>query len=371
MGSIVLAYPAIAQLKIMYPNAKLYFLTFKQIEDGIKIFDIIPKENIFTIDSNSTLSLIKDTITFIKMSRKKQIDTAISFEMFARYSIILSYLSGAKRRVGFFKYYQEGLYIGDLLSHKVSYNPHIHTAYSFIALVLSLQFSKEVTPLTKFKIDKELIKIPKIYSKEADIQHIWNKLKSINGEVNSSKKLIIVNPNASKLISIRRWPLDNYISLVRKLIDNEDIYIPIIGLMSEREDAQYICDHIKNARVLDLTGKTSLNELIHLFNIGNILITNDSGPAHFASLTDIHTAVFFGPETPSLYGPLSANHTIFYSHYACSPCVSAYNQRLSPCKDNVCLKVINPDHVYHVICDILLKKNSKVPVHSLSSLRQS
>jgi hypothetical protein len=64
-------------------------------------------------------------------------------------------------------------------------------------------------------------------------------------------------------------------------------------------------------------------------------------------------------------------HTIFYSHYACSPCVSAFNQRLSPCNDNVCLKVIDPDYVYHVIINILFKGNAKVPVHRLFSPPQS
>lgn len=369
MGSIVLAYPAIQQLKRMYPKANIYFLAFKQIEDGIKILDVIPKENIFTIDNRSILSLARDTYAFIKISRQKQIDTAISLEMFARFSMLLSCLSGAKRRVGFFKYHQEGLYIGNLLSHKVSYNPHIHTAHSFISLALSLQSPEESIPLTKYKVDEKSLKIPKIHSKNEEKELIWNKLKSINIEVSLSNKLIIVNPNASKLISIRKWPLDYYVDLIKKLIDDENIYVVIIGTAPEKEDAQYICNRIKSKRVLDLTGKTSLNELIHLFNIGDMLITNDSGPAHFASLTNIHIAVFFGPETPSLYGPLSANHTIFYSHYACSPCVSAYNQRLSPCNDNACLKVIDPDHAYHVISDILIHGDPKAAVHGLSRPR--
>jgi len=41
------------------------------------------------------------------------------------------------------------------------------------------------------------------------------------------------------------------------------------------------------------------------------MLTNDSGPAHFASITNMHTFVIFGPETPALYGSLGASTPIF------------------------------------------------------------
>jgi len=64
-----------------------------------------------------------------------------------------------------------------------------------------------------------------------------------------------------------------------------------------------------------------------------------------ASLTAMPTFVLFGPETPALYVPLG-QATPLYAGLACSPCVSAYNQRQTPCTDNICLKVIAPERVY-------------------------
>src|SRR5262249_43816885 len=56
------------------------------------------------------------------------------------------------------------------------------------------------------------------------------------------------------------------------------------------------------------------------------MITNDSGPAHFASITEMPTFVLFGPETPQFYGPLGQT-TPIYAGLACSPCVAATNHR--------------------------------------------
>ncbi|MGI9135059.1 MAG: glycosyltransferase family 9 protein, partial [Rhodoferax sp.] len=89
-----------------------------------------------------------------------------------------------------------------------------------------------------------------------------------------------------------------------------------------------------------------IRELLMLFHAAALLITNDGGPGHFATLTPIQTMVFFGPETGKLYGPLGTRNQVLESGIACSPCLSAYNHRLTFCDgDNQCLKRIAPDPV--------------------------
>jgi ADP-heptose:LPS heptosyltransferase len=98
--------------------------------------------------------------------------------------------------------------------------------------------------------------------------------------------------------------------------------------------------------VINLAGKTTLRELLILYTLADVLVTNDSGPAHFASLTDIHSIVLYGPETPKLFGALGRNSHALYAKLACSPCVNAFNHRFSPCTNNLCLQSISPDEVY-------------------------
>ena len=78
----------------------------------------------------------------------------------------------------------------------------------------------------------------------------------------------------------------------------------------------------------------------------SLLVTNDGGPAQFAGLTPLPSLVLFGPETPLLYESLADNTTAFYRGLPCSPCLTAYNHRRSPCDgDNQCLKQIGPAEV--------------------------
>ena len=42
------------------------------------------------------------------------------------------FLSGAKRTVGFYRFHGEGLYRGEMLTHRVNYNGHIHIAKDFV-----------------------------------------------------------------------------------------------------------------------------------------------------------------------------------------------------------------------------------------------
>ena len=100
--------------------------------------------------------------------------------MFSRYGTLLSYVSGAKKRVGFYRYYQEGLYTGDFLSHKVYYNLHIHTAQAFLSLAHALEAPHGQMPLTKMSVDsldEHALDLPVFRSSAADRAQIRQDMK--------------------------------------------------------------------------------------------------------------------------------------------------------------------------------------------------
>jgi ADP-heptose:LPS heptosyltransferase len=105
---------------------------------------------------------------------------------------------------------------------------------------------------------------------------------------------------------------------------------------------------VDNPRCFNTAGLFSLEELPLLYSISHLMVTNDSGPAHFSAVTDLKVFVLFGPETPDLYGSLG-NAVAIYKRLACSPCVNAANHRKTSCRDNVCLQRITPDEVYDTI----------------------
>jgi len=349
MGTMVVAYPALRKARELFPDATFHFLCFNEIRSSVEMLDVVPSENILAIDSRSLLSLVRDSILFPWRARRRQIDTVINTEAFVRYSSVLSYLSGARRRVGFHRFNQEGMYTGDLLTHKVLYNGQIHAAYTFLDLVHALVAPADQVPRVKRPKAMDRLDVPKVVTDPGSADAIWRKLRAISPDVGPDKKLVVVNPNASAKFPMRRMPIESFTELVRQLLEDPDVFVLIPGVASEKPDAEYICSRVASARALDLTGQTTLIELLHLFDLAHVLVTNDSGPAHFAALTRIHVVVFFGPEIPERYRPLTTSADVVHTGYSCSPCIGPFNQRLSPCNDNLCLKSINVREVVALV----------------------
>ena len=120
---------------------------------------------------------------------------------------------------------------------------------------------------------------------------------------------------------------------------------------------------------ISLPAQTTLRELIVLYAMADVLVTNDSGPGHFSSLTDITSVVLFGPETPAVFGPLAPNAHVLRADIACSPCVNPFNHRFSPCNDHVCMRMITVDMVYERVHQRLLDRQHRrmpLPVRAVA-----
>ncbi|HJZ12092.1 MAG TPA: hypothetical protein VJ521_08075, partial [Acidobacteriota bacterium] len=84
--------------------------------------------------------------------------------------------------------------------------------------------------------------------------------------------------------------------------------------------------------------------------------------------TKIPILIFFGPETPSLFAPLSPHAKILSEDYACSPCVSVYNHRFSACTNNLCLQSITPDTVFAAAKEMLEQDTAQSSQRIFNSL---
>jgi ADP-heptose:LPS heptosyltransferase len=346
MGSAILAYSAIEEVKKSYPGAKLYFWIFKKNQDSVRMLNIMPKENIIIMRDENFLLLLTDLIKNLRWIWKEHIDVIIDMELFSRFSSILSFLSGAKTRVGFWKFTLEGLYRGNIHTHKVMYNPYIHISKNFLSLAQSLKSSPEEIPLLKMSLENCITTVAKIKSSNEAVENIWQELKEINKQICEQNKIVILNPGVNEVLPLRRWPIENYIGLTKRLLIDPKVFVVIIGVGSQSPDEKTICQQISNQRFINFMGKTTVQKLIDLYNISTLLISHDSGATNLATLTSINIVVLFGPETPILYAPLAPNKLVLYSNLACSPCITAYNHRRSVCKDNKCLKGITVEQVY-------------------------
>jgi ADP-heptose:LPS heptosyltransferase len=155
------------------------------------------------------------------------------------------------------------------------------------------------------------------------------------------------------MLPLRKWPSERFIDLGKKILKQHPaVTLVITGAPSERAAAEKIARAI-GKKAVSMAGKTTLRELIVLYSLADVLVTNDSGPAHFSTLTDIDAIVLFGPETPKLYGARRQKTHVLWAGLACSPCVNVFNHRFSPCTNNRCMQVISVREVYEVVAGCL------------------
>jgi ADP-heptose:LPS heptosyltransferase len=350
MGSLVLAQPMFRHLRRVYPEATFYALIFKQNQDVLDVLDLIPKENILTLRSGSYSELTTDSLRTIRKMRTLGIDTVLDCELFSRVSSIFAYLSGAAFRVGFHPHTQEGLYRGSFINRPVLYNPHQHIARQFLTLAESIEATGR--PGVKRPTGEDDLHIESMTVDGEEVAALRSRIESDFPFI-KSKRLVLVNPGGG-LLPIRAWPIESYSYLARALVQR-GYAVGITGMERDRELARRIRGVCESDSCVDLTGYTAtVRELMVLFHLSALLITNDGGPGHFASMTPIPSIVFYGPETPALYGPLDEKSTSFFAGLSCSPCLTAYNHRKSPCDgDNRCLKHIDSDAVLKRSLEIL------------------
>jgi len=341
MGSTVLAYPAVAELKKRCPETELFFLVFRQNAAIIEVLGLTPTSNVITVDYQSPGRLLVSGLRAIGRLLRERIDTTIDMDFFSRLTALTSFLVCRGNRVGHHRYTNEGLYRGNLLTHRVMYSPHVHTAVAFMALIRTLFADPDDEPHYRGRIDAEDLILPKYAPSPGQIKSVWNKLNAAGIKESGDQTLILINPNSSDIFPLRKWPLDYFAQLSDKLLKElPSSRLIITGVASEQKDARFIMERVADPRCIDFTGKTNFRELLALYSIAKLMVTNDSGPAHFASLLELPTVVLFGPETPRLYSPLGDAHKNIYAEFACSPCVSVYNGKKSPCRENRCLKTI-------------------------------
>lgn len=350
-GATVLADSALRRATEIVGKENVYFLVFEQNRFILDVMNVIPYENVITIPDSNFVSMLIGAVKSVTHIRRLRIDAAVDFEFFARSSAILTWLSGAAIRVGLHSFADESPYRGDLMTHRINYNPHLHTSQMFDVMVQAIDFPADDMP--RLKID-----LP-------DLNQLESRFKPDRNELNEFRKiieektgkdnyspLILLNANASDMMPLRRWPVERYEELAKRLIvKSPNLHVAFTGKTEESHIAVKIVEAVDSPRCFSMTG-TMMRQLMMLYCLSDVLVTNDSGPAHFAALTDINVITLFGPETPRLYGATGANSYSIWKNIACSPCVSAYNNRNSKCKNNSCMQLISVNEVYDLVCRI-------------------
>lgn len=333
MGAAVMMVPSINWLISQDPDLQVHVLTSSSCAPVWLSLNSIPQERIHIVESRSMVGFVRSLMKTVFGLRSTVFDLIVDFELFMRISAIVSGMLKAKRRSGFYKYDLEGLYRGEFYDYRCAFNQNAHISRNFLALTKTAFQGRIDSPNHKEAIPRDEITVTPV------LRH--PELPSL-----VERPYIAVCPDVGKTLSVRNYPQEHFARVLDDLLSGFPSHgIVMIGTEENRGTSEAILSRLSSrGRCVDLCGKTTFRELLGVIAGADLLITNDNGPAHFATLTGTRTLALFSTDSPYMYGPIG-NAVVAYSFYQCSPCIFATNHKRSRCDDNRCLQALSPADV--------------------------
>lgn len=347
IGDVIHCLPALHALRRKFPNAYIGWVVEDKAADILinnplldKVY-VLPKKKWKA--QGLTINTIREFVHFVKLIREEKFDIAIDLQELFK-SGLMTFLSGAKRRIGHAKTREfADIFLNEKLKPHNIFDPDKMIIERYLE---PAQYLGAPTDEVKFNL-------PPINQETKDY------IDSFLENFKEDRPLIVFSP--ATIWSSKHWIEAYWSELLEKLSlrynivlvgSKEDINLINRIMRSGSEQAERrLCRlgggeliPVKSSNYLSLAGKTSLFQLIELFNRADILIAPDTGPAHIANATNKPVIItIFGSTSYKRTAPWGEQHEALSAELPCQPCFKRQCRR----KDfkMECMKTITPDTI--------------------------
>ena len=291
LGDAVMTIPAMLRLRESFPNAHITLLAPPRAAEIFTGFPQVDEIVLYRRKEEGKKAFIET----MQRLRRERFDLAILFQN-AFEAALLSFLGRAKTRLGF-----DTQGRGFLLTHKLNKPPaNRHQTNDYLDLVIEA----ERIFLSSSKINSQCV--PQMTAQASQLSSASELLRQF-GIQNGANKLIVLNAGATNSRA-KCWPENYFAELADRMVNELDAKIILIGAGAERENADRVIAQMKRpTSALNLAGKSTIPELIGILAKANLVITNDTGPAHVAAALSVPTLTIFGPTNEFETAPLGKN----------------------------------------------------------------
>ena len=341
IGEVCINTSVIRALRKRYPSSRITVIV-GMISEPILRFN--PHLNhIIAIDERIFLKFnLPKIYGLIRELRKKKFDLAIILHK-SLYLNLFAFMLNIPIRLGFDRNGE-----GALNTHSVTLRGKRH-------LLLK---DENIEILKKLGIEQDDWKCEVYPGKEEEkfAQDFFNRNKI--SELNLVVGLILAggnNPAASAInsnIDSKVWPIENYLELSKKLLQDSRVKVIFFGGEFERNKyADKI--HVDETRIFNLLGKLSLLQLVALLKCCDYIVANDCGPMHIASALNVPMVVILGPTGLDCFRHFTEKIRVVKTDLKCSPCFDPYKfpNTVVKCKNNRCMKEIPSERIYKIISE--------------------
>ena len=344
IGDVLFTTPVIRAIKDAIPDSFIGYWCNERVAALLKDNPAIDKTfalnrgDIKRIAHKSWLKEAGLWLGLLSGIKKEKFDVSFDFSLDHRYGLI-SKCAGIKKRIGY-NYKNRGRFLTDRVNIDGYGLKHIIEYYSDLLRFIGIA------------VKVKDMSLPLDENTRVKAKNILRQYGA--GE---KDKVIGVVPGGGaswgKDASFKHWPDANFAWLINRIKEGLNAAVVLLGDAQEKGIAGRIEGAVKH-KIINLAGKTTLEELSAVIGNLDILVTNDGGPLHIAAASGVKTVSLFGPVDDLVYGPYprSDKHIVFRRHFSCQPCY--INFRFSGCLNNhKCLEDITVDEVFDAVKKLL------------------
>jgi lipopolysaccharide heptosyltransferase II len=335
VGDAVMSVAALRELRRIFPNAHITLVSPPGTSDIFVDADFADEVLISERGIFSTLNIAREW-------RQRQFDLAVLFQN-AFAAAATAFLARVPQRVGY-----DSDRRGVLLTSSLplpDWRDRRHESFYYLNIVAEVEqmfFGTSAIADTEPRLD--------LYVSEERKEAARRILQQASAQF--GKPLAIICPGSVNSRA-KRWPADRFADLADQLID-AGMNVVMIGSPGELEVSKEVAARAAR-QPINLTGKTTVAEAVAIMSIADVLVTNDTGPAHIGAALNTPTLVIFGPTNPLTTYPLSATAEMIRRPPDCAPCM------LRDCPiDHRCMTAISPDEVFERAIALLAKRTTQV-----------
>lgn len=325
VGDAVMTVPALRELRRVLPHAHITLATRPWAEGLFADADFLDEILLYERAPRSLKAVARQTREW----RKRKFDLALLFQN-AFEAAVIAAAARVPLRVG---YATEGR--GALLTHPRTipeWRSNRHEVFYYLHLVAELERLLYGSSDIEEHIPQFSLNV------SAERQAKARELLLSQGVI-LDRPLVALCPGSTNSRA-KRWPADRYADVADRFIREAGVNVLLIGSRDELDVSLEVERRMRQTPFL-LTGQTDLAQAVAVLSLADLLITNDTGPAHIAAALDRPTLVIFGPTDPRTTRPFPKVAEILRRPPDCAPCM------LRDCPiDHRCMTAITPDEVF-------------------------
>ncbi|GAB3482190.1 glycosyltransferase family 9 protein [Marinomonas epiphytica] len=264
LGDVCHAMLVVQALEKRYPNAQITWICGPLEANLVRL---MPNIEVIEYDKKTGLT---GMLAIRKQLKSVRFDVLLHLQWSLRASLLTKMLR-AKRRIGFALTHsreKQHWFVNELAEEPKG----MHVLDSFLSITAKLGVDTVHTPC-QLELAPTSLDLPNTY--------------------------FVINPSASK--AERNWTLDGYRAVIDQLT-SKGHQVVLTGGPSSQEVA--LAEQlVQGFELINLVGKTSVNDLCHVIKGAKLVVSPDTGPVHLATLLDVPVIGLYAHSNPRRTGP--------------------------------------------------------------------